>query len=303
MRSGSFLVVGDANADVVAPVPAFPVEGDDLPIQQLLWASGGSAANVATGFALLGAPAALLARVGGDPAAAVALRAATNAGVDLASVQRYPEAATGICYAIISPGGERTFLSYRGANVGMMPPQADLLDSVAWLHIAGHALLEGQQRETTVTLLEQAVQRGIPASLDLCLPLVRTHSQATRTLLPKLHVLFGNMSEMRALEPFANRETLFVIKRGAEGCELRGAEPAEIAGFPMIARDTNGCGDAFIAAFLCALAAGRSFRECAVIANAAGAIAATRPGAAEAMPTLADLRAFLARHVPDVTSI
>lgn len=298
MHRSVFLVVGDANADVVAPVSKFPTEGDDLPIEQLLWASGGSAANVATGLGLLGMPTRLIACVGTDPAAEVALRAAEPV-VDLAYVQRDPTAATGICYAIISPSGERTFISFRGANTVLAAPSSDVWHNIGWLHIAGHALLEHTQRETTLSMVEQAVQHDVPISLDLCLPLVRAHAEATRTLMPRLRVLFGNKLEVSALEPLSTGEALIVLKRGAEGCELRGAEQAHIPGFLTVARDTNGCGDAFVAAFLHALAAGYSPTQCAIVANAAGAIAASRPGAAEAMPSRADLRVFLAERTPD----
>src|SRR5438093_3988377 len=124
----TILVVGDANADLSAAVPRFPAEGDDRPIAALNWGSGGSAANVAAALALLGTPARLLARVGADPAAEVALRVASAAGVDLALVQRDDTAATGLCFAAVSPSGERTFFSFRGANITLEPPARDPLE-------------------------------------------------------------------------------------------------------------------------------------------------------------------------------
>src|SRR5262245_19678257 len=113
----TILVVGDANADLSATVDRFPHEGDDAVVAALSWGSGGSAANVAAALALLGAAARLLTRVGRDPAAEVALRVARDAGVDLGAVQRDPTLATGLCFAAISPRGERTFFSFRGANM------------------------------------------------------------------------------------------------------------------------------------------------------------------------------------------
>ncbi len=91
----AFLVVGDANADVNAELTRFPHEGDDCPLRALGWSSGGSAANVATALALLRARARLLTRVGVDPAAVVALRAAAAAGVELDLVQRDAAIPTG----------------------------------------------------------------------------------------------------------------------------------------------------------------------------------------------------------------
>ena len=109
----TILVVGDANADLSAAVNRFPHEGDDLPIAALEWGSGGSAANVATALTLLGAPVQLLARVGRDPAAEVALRVARAAGVNLDAVQRDDSLATGLCFVAISPGGGKP---QRGAS-------------------------------------------------------------------------------------------------------------------------------------------------------------------------------------------
>src|SRR6266487_6342281 len=160
----TILVVGDANADLSAAVNRFPHEGDDLPIAALEWGSGGSGANVATALALLGAPVRLLARVGRDPAAEVALRVARAAGVNLDAVQRDDSLATGLCFAAISPGGERTFFSYRGANVNLdLGPGAEaLVDDAEWLHIAGHALLEGTQRDAIDWLRAEAADRDHP---------------------------------------------------------------------------------------------------------------------------------------------
>jgi len=289
----SFLILGDANADIIAPAPRFPRPGDDLCIPQLTWASGGSAANVAVGIARLGAPVRLLARVGTDPAAAVALHVAAAAGVDFSILQRDSLQPTGLCYVLIADGGERTFLSTRGANVELVLPRETALDGVEWLHVAGHALLEGQQRATAWAMIEQAVARRIPVSLDLCLPLATDHSALIHSLYPQLRLLFGNQREVAALGPLASGP-LVVVKRGGEGCELRDGEIISVPGFTVDVVDTTGCGDAFVAAFLWALREGRTPVECARIASAAGAIVATRYGAADAAPTRDAIEALLA---------
>src|SRR4029078_3504779 len=97
---------------------------------------GGGAANVGAALALLGAPVRLLARVGRDPAAEIALRVARAAGADLRAVQVDTALATGLCFAAVSPGGERTFFSYRGANVGFeFGPEPDSqLECASVLH-------------------------------------------------------------------------------------------------------------------------------------------------------------------------
>jgi sugar/nucleoside kinase (ribokinase family) len=309
------LIVGDANADLSAALSRFPSEGDDAPIAGLGWGSGGSAANTAAALALLGEPARLLARVGHDPAAEIALGAARAAGADLAAIQRDGGLATGLCFAAVSPGGERTFFSYRGANVALEQPPAEVWAGVRWLHVAGHALLEGSQRETTLALLAAAADRDIPASLDLCLPSLRAWPAATLEILPGLKILFANEKELGLLLPslpepltaegaLAQADRLarlgapvVVAKLGPRGCVVAaGQQCCAAPAFAVDAVDTNGCGDAFVAGFLFAYLRGQSLDRCAMLGNALGGLASTRAGAAEALPARDTLRAFLAER-------
>jgi ribokinase len=309
----TILIVGDANADLSAALNRFPREGDDTLIGALGWSSGGSAANVATALALLGAPARLLARVGSDLAAEVALRIARAAGVDLSAVQRDNALATGLCFAAISPGGERTLFSFRGANTALAldPSAVTLLDGVQWLHIAGHALLEGSQHDTVHRLLNASGARveRLPVSLDLCLPLLRARRDEVLKLLPDLDLLFANELELAALFPGIPQEAalaqvvrshtaIAALKLGAGGCIVAaGRQQHQASTFPVEAIDTNGCGDAFVAGFLHAHLRGAPLEVCAALANAIGALAATRPGAAEALPNREQLRAFVGHHL------
>ncbi|MBK9715910.1 MAG: SUMF1/EgtB/PvdO family nonheme iron enzyme [Kouleothrix sp.] len=305
----TILVVGDANADLSAALARFPTEGDDAAIASLGWGSGGSAANVAAALALLGERASLLARVGRDPAADVALRVARAAGADLSALQIDHALASGLCFAAVSPGGERTFFSYRGANVALEPPeQPALLDGARWLHVAGHALLEGRQRATTLALIEAAAARDLPISLDLCLPTLRAWRAETQALLPRLRILFANELELAELCPgraqgdaaadlLGHGVGLAAIKLGPHGCLIAGPGLAYRApAFAVEALDTNGCGDAFVAGFLYAHLRGEPPEVCAALGNALGGLAATRYGAAEALPDRARLRDFLAER-------
>lgn len=301
----TILVVGDANADISATMTRFPAEGDDRPISALSWGSGGAAANVAATLARMGAPARLLARVGLDPAAEVALRVARAAGVDLALVQRDAQLATGLCFAAISASGERTFFSFRGANVDLAAGDAPL-DGVAWLHVSAHALLEGPQRTTALALIAEAARRGVPVSLDLCLPLLRARHADVLELLPRLRILFANEQEFALLKPglpvevaldqlTAAFDGLIALKRGPDGCIVASAGGRWIQpGFVVAAVDSNGCGDAFAAGFIVAYLRGESPEACGRRGNALGALAVTRAGAADALPDRAEVEALLA---------
>jgi len=301
----TILVVGDANADLSAALIRFPTEGDDTQITALEWGSGGAAANVAAALGRLGTPARLLARVGSDPAAEIALRVARAAGADLSMIQIDETLATGLCFAAVSPGGDRTFFSFRGANMALEPIGADQFAGIGWLHISAHALLEARQRATTQALIEDAAARNIPISLDLCLPTLRAWRTEILALLPRLRILFANEIELAELCPGVEQEVaadqlivsglaLTAIKLGPRGAlivgpGLLGRMPA----FGVAAVDTNGCGDAFVAGFLAAHLRGAGLKQCCTLGNAIGALTATRYGAAEALPTRHEMHTFL----------
>jgi len=100
----------------------------------------------------------------------------------------------------------------------------------------------------------------------------------------------------------------FVVQRpvdapGDETSEKPGGPTVELSAGPVgwetPARavetiDTTGAGDAFCGALAAALAEARPLHEAVTRAVAAGALATTRVGAREGMPTLAELEAFLA---------
>lgn len=296
-------VIGDVNVDLSFTLPFFPHEGDDVPAGGLRWGSGGAALNMAVALSRLGAIPRLVARVGTDPAADVALRMAHSAGLDLSALQIDSQIATGLCGVVVSPSGQRTFLSFRGANVYTDPAaiQAGALNGCALVIIGGHALLEDSQRATAVSAATWAAEHGIPVALDLCLPAIRSAHRLISGLLPQLWLLTMNEDELRtfmpgqsmhqALEALLGAGPMYVVvKRGAQGCSVASNAGRFDALPPAVTVvDTNGCGDAFSAGFAWALLRGADPSAAAVLANLMGALTATRPGSADAIPARSEI--------------
>ncbi len=303
----SIVVIGDINADQTLFLPTYPEEGDSVTAQALHWSSGGAGLNAATAFALLGAPVLLLGRVGSDPAASMALRAAHEAGVDLRAIQKDEALATGICTTVVSADGQRTFFSFRGANVAFDPAAItpELANLAGLFYLSAYALLEGAQQAAALRATELAREQQIPLVLDLANPPLRHCRTLIYDLLPQVSLLCLNEQELHLLlpdQPIATAlETLLklgvrqvALKRGAQGCTVASADRyCELPALAVPVVDTTGCGDAFAAGFAWALYQDATLLECATLANLLGGLTATRPGAATALPSRGELRTWL----------
>jgi 2-dehydro-3-deoxygluconokinase len=104
--------------------------------------------------------------------------------------------------------------------------------------------------------------------------------------------LTGKSDEGRALAALrACGPQEVVLKLGEKGCLLLGDAAAHrVPSFAVRAADTTGAGDAFAAAFLRARLSGWPPTEAALVANAAGAAAASVMGAGERMPSPGQIR-------------
>jgi sugar/nucleoside kinase (ribokinase family) len=87
-----------------------------------------------------------------------------------------------------------------------------------------------------------------------------------------------------------------LVRDGAAGCWLASGGPPELVpGLAVTAVDTNGAGDAHCGVLAAELLRGAGLAAAVARANAAAALAVTRPGPATA-PTRAEVDALLAAH-------
>ncbi|MFJ4867881.1 carbohydrate kinase family protein [Streptomyces sp. NPDC088757] len=281
----ALLVVGDVVTDVVARhrTPLAPATDTAAEIRTL---PGGAGANAACWAARSGGgEVRLLGRVGTD-AADWHERALRAAGVRPLLV-RDAEAATATVIALVDASAERTFLTDSSAALRLSPADwsPGLLDGVAGLHLSGYLFFAGPSRETARRALRDAMEAGVPVSVDPASAGFLTALGADRflaavegaeTLLPnadEARVLTGRAEPERAAAELSRRFPLVVVTLGAAGALVAedGAVTARVAAPPARPVDSTGAGDAFTGAFLAARLAGADPAKAAEAGCRAGA--------------------------------
>lgn len=296
--SDMVIVIGDINVDVMMALAQWPHEGGDALAHTVTWSNGGTGLNAATAIGRLGGHVRLWGRVGNDPAANQIQRIVQSAHIDICDLQYDTHMATGLCVIPVTPRGERTFLSYRGANQQWQVPQM-WPTSPGWLMVCGHALLSDPQRHNAILALQYAQTHGWHTVIDVCEPLTPHMSDIMAQLPSPLTLLCGNEAEMRAMAPLplAHYATCCITKLGARGARAQTAHNTyDAPGFVVDAIDTTACGDTFVAACSLALSHGSSLADALCVANAAGALTASRRGAADIVPTRTEVVEFLRQH-------
>ena len=143
------------------------------------------------------------------------------------------------------------------------------------------------QLEIPVAAVAEAVRRGRFACLNAA-----PARDLPDGLLDDVDLLVVNRYEQEAIGRF---DGLTALTLGAEGAVLLedGREIARATPPPVEAADGTAAGDAFTACLLVSLLEGRPREEALVRACAAGALAASRPGAQPSLPTAAEVDEIL----------
>ncbi|TSB32032.1 5-dehydro-2-deoxygluconokinase [Streptomyces sp. NBC_01525] len=292
---------------------------------------GGSATNVAVAAARLGRRTAVISRTGRDPFGDYLHQALREFGVDDRWVTAVDGLPTPVTFCEIFPPDHFPLYFYRRPTAPDLTLRADELDHDALraariLWVTGTGLCEEPSRTATLAALAARGRRG-PTVFDLdwrplfwggaggasgdggttgaaAMAAARPHYEAA---LAHATVAVGNVDEAEVAtglrDPRACAEALLaggaelaVVKQGPKGVLAvhRDGRTAEVPAFPVDVVNGLGAGDAFGGALCHGLLHGWDLEPMMRYANAAGALVATRLACSPAMPTAAEVDAFLA---------
>jgi sugar/nucleoside kinase (ribokinase family) len=278
------LVVGDVMTDVIV-VPEGPIVRGSDRRATVRSRPGGSGANQAVWLGAMGAEVCFAARVGaGDRESLEHYFRGRGVVPVLAADETEP---SGVLVTIVDPDGERSFLTDRGANLGLCSADLpeELLDGVGLVMVSGYSFFAPRPRAAVQDLFERARRREIAIAIDPASVgfLQEVGPMAFLGWTSGADWIFANQSEAEALTGLAGHEEQtkalgayfgnVVIKRGAEGAAIGGADGVRLA-LPaqrVQVVDSTGAGDAFAAGFLAAFLRGADEGTALAQAIAAGA--------------------------------
>lgn len=300
------VVLGGINMDLIGVTARMPAPGETVAGERFYTAPGGKGANQAVAASRLGAQVSMVGRVGDDEFGPTMLTDLRDHGIDVAGVAVDPDNTSGIAMILLDSDRQNHIIAIYGANAACDGNQ--LRDAVEAMDGADALMLQLETpAEVSLAAARHARSIGVNVFWDPA-PAVGLPDGAYESV----DVLTPNQGEAEALTGIDVNDVdsasgaadallsrgvpTVVVKLGERGVYYAGRdERGHVPAFRVEAVDTIAAGDAFGAALAVALSEGRGLGDAVRFGAAAGALAVTRPGAQEAMPSRPEVEALLAR--------
>lgn len=305
------LCAGIIVADYICrPIAAWPPPGHLVLTENLEFAIGGCAANVAVDLRKLKLRVALSAELGRDGVGSLISDMLSQSGVDCNQItysNRLPTSGTMI---VNVRGEDRRFIHCIGASAEYDGSALtdELLRRTKILYIGGYCLMKSLTPERVANVFERARKLGVITALDVVLPEQGDFWSQLHPVLPFTDYFFPNndeaaritglqMPEEQAEKFVAAGCRAAIVTCGGEGTLLRNDKGLWRMGVhPVEAVDSTGTGDAFVAGFLYALKQQHPPLKCLEYGAAMGASCVQSLGASTGVFTAEELERFVAGH-------
>jgi sugar/nucleoside kinase (ribokinase family) len=301
--TGVLLQFSGVVVDLVHRVDHLPVTGEEVETPDVLITAGGgfNAMIAARNFDV---PVRYAGTVGTGLFADMVRTMLDEANIP-SIISRAPKQDQGTCIVVVDRSGERSFISYHGAE-----RQLEIADYATvipgnddWVLLTGYALYKVESARVLSRWLDQ-LERGPTFLFDPGPTVADIPPDRLRSAMLRADWVSANRAEAKVLtgetDPVLAARNLgkgragAIVRSGAEGCWI--ATPqidgAFIPAFAVDSVDTNGAGDCHDGAFIAAMILGYPSEQAALLANAAAALSTTHRGPATA-PKLAEVMSFI----------
>lgn len=279
---------------------------------------GGSPTNVCVSASRLGLKTAMVTGLGDDYTSGFIRQFFQNEGINTEYIALKGGYQTNTVMVALQPPVDMQFVALHANNADLELTIDDMqavpvAQSRAVL-FSGMCLLQEPSRSATQYIAELARLAGtiVFMDLDYRAPMwsdPRIFGITVRLTLPLVDIAIGTEDECRgaggtddldeAIERLLSLvQTALIVKRGAQGSTVYTKDGQVIDSPPFKVDVTNflGAGDAYAGATIYAYLNGWDWEKSARFANACGAYMVAQHGTANAMPTLAELEAFIEKH-------
>lgn len=256
-------------------VEELPV-GAKLDLDSIVYSTGGGATNAAVTFARQGLRSAFMGKIAHDPAGMAVLSDLQNEKVDTHLVAYSKDFNTGYSAILLSPNGERTILTYRGASTHYRVNNFNLKEIKAdWIYISS---LAGCM-DVLEAVIGVAKKKEIKIAINPGKGELKQKSKL-RQLLKEVDILSLNKEELQMLvEGESNEEIIrnasgitpiVVMTDGPRGLTATDRKTIIKAGMyeDVPVKDRTGAGDAFCSGFVASVAKGVSLKEAVIFGSA-----------------------------------
>ncbi len=247
----------------------------------LLRQCGGSVCNSVVAASYLGEATFFSGKVANDSDGRLYLADLKTSGVDFQSST--PElGTTGKCLVMVSADAERSMNTFLGVSEDLSEREIDYaaLENSEWLYLEGYLVTDVRRAKMAQALVERARSKGVKVAISLSDPFVAdVFGDNLRAVIGAgVELVFCNKQEALAfngtddiqiaLDALHHVTRTFVVTDGANGSVCHdGKQAFDSPGHRVEAIDTNGAGDMFAGAFLCALTKGKNYQWAAGFAN------------------------------------
>ena len=309
----SFLVIGRAGLDLYADPPGTRIED----ATRFTTALGGSSANIAVALTRAGCEAAMLGCVSDDAVGRFCLAQLDHYGINRTHMRAVPGEPRTSLAVVETRAVDCQSVIYRNnaADFQMTRAEVEAVEyaAVGGVILTGTVLAADPSRGAALRALDLARAAGVPLILDLdyrpySWPSAAIAAQVCASAAVLCDVIVGNDEEFGLLagslargldcaRDLARTAQIVVYKRGAQGAiTLTMGREITTGIYATQALKPTGAGDSCLGMFVASLADGRPVCDGIARASAAAAMVVARVGCAPAMPTMAELDAFLATH-------
>jgi len=250
----------------------------------------------------LGHNCAIVGGVGEDEFGENCLSRLKRDNVGVSSVKINKGMSTAVAFVSYNEDGSRKFIYHLrdSAATAISFLQDEELRDIKFMHIMGCSLMINKQMaDQIINYATKVKEFGGRISFD---PNVRSElmteeyiKDSVDKITAMADVILPGVKELELITGMNNIEEgvdrLFnqnadtvVLKEGARGCRIYSKylkSPVFVPSFKIDEVDPTGAGDSFDAGFVCGLIEGKDLKDCGILANACGALNATRFGPME----------------------